>query len=59
MESSLTLKQSILKEFKFNYEDCSISENHIVELLGYDADNVPEPVLETIEFLLNRTSRKS
>lgn len=58
MESSLTLKHSILKEFKFNYEDCVISENHIVELLGYDADNVPEPVLETIKFLLDRIPEK-
>jgi Vitamin B12 dependent methionine synthase, activation domain len=58
MESSLTLKHSILKEFKFNYEDCAISENHIVELLGYDADNVPEPVSETIKFLLNELPEK-
>jgi hypothetical protein len=58
MESSITLKHSILKEFKFNYDDCAISENHILELLGYDADNVPEPVLETIIFLLDRIPEK-
>jgi hypothetical protein len=58
MESSLTFKHSILKEFKFNYDNCAISENHIVELLGYDADNVPEPVLETIKFSLDRIPEK-
>ncbi|HEX9250653.1 MAG TPA: vitamin B12 dependent-methionine synthase activation domain-containing protein, partial [Ignavibacteriaceae bacterium] len=58
MESSLTLKHSILKKFKFNYDDCAIFENYIVELLGYDVDNVPEPVLETIKFLLDRIPEK-
>jgi len=52
MDSLVSLKQSIVKEFEFNYEACSISENHVIELLGYDADTVPEPVLETIRFIL-------
>lgn len=58
MDSLISLKQSIVKEFKFNYEACSISENHIVELLGYDADTVPEPVIETIVFILNELPDK-
>ena len=58
MDSLISLKQSVVKGFKINYEDCPISENHIVELLGYDADNVPEPVLETIEYLLNEIPEK-
>lgn len=58
MDSLISLKQSVLKEFKFNYESCSISENHIVELLGYDADTIPEPVIETIEFILNELPDK-
>ena len=58
MDNLLALKQSIIKEFKFNYESCSISENHIVELLGYDADTVPEPVIETIRFILKYLPEK-
>ncbi len=58
MDSLISLKQSVVKEFKFNYESCSISENHIVELLGYDADTVPEPVIETIGFILNELPDK-
>ena len=52
MDSLISLKQSIVKEFEFNYEACQITENHIIELLGYDADTVPEPVSETIRFIL-------
>ena len=59
MDSLISLKQSIVKEFKFNYEACTISENHIVELLGYDADTVPEPVLETIIFILEELPNKA
>ena len=59
MDSLISLKQSIVKEFKFNYEACTISENHIVELLGYDADTVPEPVLETIIFILEELQNKA
>jgi hypothetical protein len=58
MDSLNLLKQSIVKEFKFNYEACAISENHIIELLGYDADTVPEPVLETIIFILEELPNK-
>ncbi|MDP2365516.1 MAG: hypothetical protein Q8M94_17325, partial [Ignavibacteria bacterium] len=52
MDSLISLKQSIVKEIEFNYEVCSIKENQIIELLGYDADNIPEPVLESISFIL-------
>lgn len=58
MDSLSSLKQSIVKEFKFNYESCFISENNIVEVLGYDADTVPEPVIETIIFVLNELPDK-
>jgi hypothetical protein len=58
MDSLISLKQSIVKEFKFNYMDCPISQNHIVELLGYDAVTVPEPVLETLEFIQNELPEK-
>lgn len=58
MDSLISLKQSIVKEFKFNYEACAISENHIIELLGYDADTVPEPVLESIIFILKELPNK-
>lgn len=52
MGSLAQIKQSIVKEYEFNYDLCSVSENHIIELLGYDADTVPEPILETIRFIL-------
>ena len=52
MENIVSLKQSIVKEYELDYEACAISENHFIELLGYDADNIPEPVLETIRFIL-------
>jgi len=53
MDGTISLKQSIVKELEFNYESCIISENHIIELLGYNGDTVPEPVLETISFILS------
>lgn len=52
MDILAQIKQSTVKEYEFNYDSCSVSENHIIELLGYDADTVPEPVLETIRFIL-------
>lgn len=58
MENLLSIKQSIIKEFEFNYENCAVSENQIIELLGYDVDTVPEPVLETIGFILNDLPNK-
>ncbi len=58
MDSLISLKQSIVKEYKFNYEACTISENHIIELLGYDVDTVPEPVLETIIFIIEELPNK-
>lgn len=58
MENLLSIKQSIIKEFEFNYENCAVSENQIIELLGYDADTVPEPVLDTISFILKELPNK-
>lgn len=58
MDGTISLKQSIIKEIEFNFENCAISENNIIELLGYDADTVPEPVLETIGFILNELPNK-
>ncbi len=58
MNNSGLLNQSIIKEFAFNYSECTVSEKHIIELLGYDVDNAPEPVLETIGFILNELPNK-
>lgn len=58
MENLFSIKQSIIKEFEFNYETCSISENKIITLLGYDEDTVPEPVLETINIILDALPSK-
>jgi hypothetical protein len=58
MDNLLSLKQSIVKEFEFNYESCSINEIKIVELLGYDIDTVPEPVMETISSIIKQLPPK-
>lgn len=58
MENPVTIKQSIIKEFEFNYQTCSISENKIIELFGYDAVTIPEPVFETIRYILNELPNK-
>jgi hypothetical protein len=58
MDNLLSLKQSIVKEYEFNYESCSINEIKIIELLGYDADTVPEPVMETISSIIKQLPSK-
>jgi hypothetical protein len=58
MENLLSIKQSIVKEFKLNYDSCSISENYVIQLLGYDADTIPDPVLEVIKFILGELPDK-
>jgi hypothetical protein len=58
MEKMLSIKQSIVKEFKFNYDSCTINENYIIHLLGYDEDSIPDPVLEVIKFILNELPDK-
>jgi hypothetical protein len=54
MDNLLSLKQSIVKEYEFNYESCSINGIRIIELLGYDAETVPEPVMETISSIIEQ-----
>lgn len=58
MDGIISLKQSLIKELEFNYESCNISENNFIELLGYTADTVPEPVLDTIRFILSELPNK-
>jgi hypothetical protein len=58
MENIIHFKKSIVKEFEFNYEACSISEKKFIELLGYDADCIPEPVSETITYILKNLHDK-
>ncbi|MBK7629495.1 MAG: hypothetical protein IPJ23_02010 [Ignavibacteriales bacterium] len=63
MDGIIQIKKSIVKEFEFNYEACSITEDKIIALLGYDSDCVPEPVSETIHSIIkeipNRVRLKS
>ena len=58
MDNLLSLKQTILKEFEFNYESCSVNEIKIIELLGYNADTVPEPVMETVGSIIEQLPTK-
>jgi hypothetical protein len=58
MENLLPLKQSIVKEYEFNYESCSTNEIKIIELLGYNADTVPEPVMETLGSIIEQLPSK-
>ncbi len=58
MDSIISLKQSILKDFQIDYNDCSINENTIIELLGYNDDTVPEPVEESVKYILNEIPGK-
>ena len=58
MDNLLSLKQSIVKEYEFNYESCSVNEIKIIELLGYNVDTVPEPVMETIISILEQLPTK-
>lgn len=58
MDDHISIKQSVVKNFIFDYEDCSISENQIIELLGYDADTVPEPVEDSVRIILEELPGK-
>ena len=58
MNSLISLKQSFLKDFEFDYNDCLIRENTIIEMLGYDDDTVPEPVEESLKYILNELPGK-
>lgn len=59
MDSIISVKQSIVKEFAFDYDECIINENTIIELLGYDYDTVPEPVEESIKYILDVLTDKA
>lgn len=58
MDSIILSNKPIIKELEFNYESCNISENNFIGLLGYNADTVPEPVLESIRFILSELPNK-
>lgn len=48
MNETPVLNQSVIEEFIFDYNDIVFNEIEIIELLGYDDENVPDPVLESI-----------
>ncbi len=52
MDNLKQLKQPIIKQFKFDYSDNPISEEHVLTLLGYDLETVPEPIIESIHLIL-------
>ncbi|MFZ1519974.1 MAG: vitamin B12 dependent-methionine synthase activation domain-containing protein [Ignavibacteriaceae bacterium] len=58
MDNLPSLKQSIIREYKFNYEFCSVNEIKIIKLLGYNADTVPEPVIEAISSIIEQLPSK-
>ncbi len=48
MNETSVLNQSVIEEFTFDYNDIVFNEIEIIHLLGYDDENVPDPVLESI-----------
>ena len=45
------LNHSFVKEYNLSYTDCAVSIKHLISLLGYDIDTVPDLVLESLESL--------
>ena len=52
MDKIDVIKQSYVKEFNFNYNDCGVNLNQIISLLGYNIETVPGPVLESLESII-------
>ena len=59
MNDLVQLKKSIVRELDYSYEACSISENQIIEILGYNTDNVPEPVLDAVSLIIKNLPGKT
>ncbi|MBP9549917.1 MAG: hypothetical protein KBE86_12240 [Chitinophagales bacterium] len=52
MDYNVQLKTSIVEEFKFEYDDSYLTEDQIINLLGYDNESVPEPIVDSIRSIL-------
>ncbi|HMN24299.1 MAG TPA: vitamin B12 dependent-methionine synthase activation domain-containing protein [Ignavibacteriaceae bacterium] len=52
MDNNVQLKTSIVEEFKFEYDDSYLTEDQIINLLGYDNESVPEPIVDSIRSIL-------
>lgn len=52
MDNIVQLKTSIVEEFKFEYDDSYLTEDQIINLLGYDNESVPEPIVDSIRSIL-------
>lgn len=52
MDNISSLKNSIIEEFKFEYDDSYLTEDQIANLLGYDNESVPEPIVDTTKSIL-------
>ncbi len=46
------INNSVIKEFKYEYDESYLSEEEIINLIGYDCASVPEPVADSITSLL-------
>ena len=52
MSDISTLKNSIVEEFNFEYDDSYLTEDQIINLLGYANESVPEPIIDSIKSIL-------
>jgi len=52
MANISSLKKTIIEEFKFEYDDSYLTEDQIINLLGYDNESVPEPIVDSIKSIL-------
>jgi hypothetical protein len=48
MKNVILINKSIIKEFDVNSIDHQVDEKRISKLMGYDDENVPEPVIDSI-----------
>ncbi|MEO8230681.1 MAG: vitamin B12 dependent-methionine synthase activation domain-containing protein [Ignavibacteriota bacterium] len=58
MDNIFPLKNSIIEEFKFEYDDSYLTEDQIFNLLGYDNESVPEPIVDSIKSILENLPAK-
>ena len=53
------LDKSIIKQYKISYDECKLSPERLIKLLGYDIDSVPYPVLESVTHYLENLPQLS
>ncbi len=52
MKTLEIFNQTYIVELNLSYTECAVNIEHIIRLLGYDYETVPEPVLESLESII-------